>query len=306
MASTREINRRIKSVANTRQITKAMEMVSAAKMRRAQQAALRTREYASKALELLTKVSAQADPKMSPLLAKRDGDRLAIVLVAPDKGLCGGLISNILKKTVKFLESNSVKNKNIEFVVCGKKARDFVAKTNFSIAGEFINLGDHLTSLDGSAIAEIPLSGFIAHKYDQVILVYTDFVSTLTQNPVVKQILPFDRAKMIPLEEIGPNQTPADQPEPEAEVSDFEYIFEPSPEIVLKTLVPRLVEMQIFQALLESKASEHSARMIAMKNASENAEEMIDDLQFTFNQARQAGITAEIAEISAGAAALAA
>lgn len=301
MPSTRDIKRRIRSIKNTEQITRAMEMVAAAKMRRAQEAALKTRAYAKKALEILEDVSVKAARRMHPLLRREEKiKKILILLITSDRGLCGGLNANVIKMALDYIEKER-KGREIDFVCLGKKGRDYMQRLGQNIVAEFINIKDKFTLLDVTPMAQIPLDDFSAKKYDKVILIYPDFISTLKQVPKVKQLLPFQREEMIRLSELGKNVPEKIE---EKKRKEYEYLFEPSPEKVLATLLPRLCEMQIYQALCEAKASEHSARMIAMKNASENAEEIIQDLTMSYNQARQAAITKELTEISAGGAAL--
>lgn len=299
MASTRDIKRRIKSISNTQQITKAMEMVAASKMRRAQDAAIGTRAYAQKALEILSSVSQRVDSRMHPLLQEKVGNKVCAVVISSDKGLCAGFNANVFKLTVEFIKQMG--EREIDFIAVGKKGRDFLKRTGKNIIAEFTNLGDKFELNDVSPIAQIPIDEFIASTYANVFLIYTDFISTLKQQPVLKKLLPLKESELIKISELGKNVAEA---EIKKESKRYDYLFEPTPRAVLENLLPRLTEMQIFQGLLESNASEHSARMVAMKNASDNAGEIISDLTLTYNQARQSSITTEISEISAGAAAL--
>lgn len=303
MPSIRDIKRRIKSIINTQQITRAMEMVAAAKMRKAQEAALRTRAYAKASLEILNNISARTTPEIHPLLQKNESKKICVLLITSDKGLCGGFNANILKKTIGFTKEKEKENLKIDFVVCGKKGRDFLQRFGFSITAEFLELGDKFGILDITPIAQILINDFSVKIYREIYLIYTDFVTTLTQTPQIKKLLPLAQEELIKLSEIGKN-IGLKEIEKKSRVKGYEYIFEPKIDIVLETLLPRLVEMQIYQAVLESNASEHSARMVAMKNATDNAKDIIEDLTLSFNQARQAVITKEISEISAGKAAL--
>jgi F-type H+-transporting ATPase subunit gamma len=300
MPSTRDIRRRIKSITNTQQITRAMQMVAAAKMRKAQGAAARTRIYAKFALDLLVDLSVKTKQELHPLLAKNKGEKILLVLISTDKGLCGGLNTNILKAALEFVG----KNKNVEFLCVGKKGRDFTSHHGFKVVAEFLNFGDKFNLLDMSAVAQIPIQEYRKKSYGRIYLLYTDFLSTLRQKPTKRQLLPIEQKELIKLEELEDRILSRDldgrQKDEIKSVSGWEYIFEPSPDKVLEVLLPRLCEMQIYQAVLESNASEHSARMVAMKNATDAAGDIISDLQLTFNQARQAAITREIAEISAG------
>ena len=322
-ASTRVIRRRIKSVTNTRKITKAMELVSASKMRRAVNSVLATRPYATLAWETLTELARVKDTeKFHPLLFKNaEVEKILLILITSDRGLCGGFNAQMLKKTIIFLQHP--KNKNVEIITIGKKGQDAARRLNLAMVATFTNLSNHPTITDVRPIAKIALDDFAAKKYRKVYLAYNDFKSSIVQVPTVKQLLPLEKN-----EELGEAGYPSPQPSPprgegvikkeatsstlslegrgqgEGESQSSEFLFEPSPKTVLETMIPRLTEMQIYQAILESSASEHSARMVAMKNASDSAKDMIDDLVFTFNQVRQATITREIAEISASKAAL--
>lgn len=290
----RDIKRRIRSITNTQQVTRAMEMVAAAKMRRACESALMTRQYSQTALEILLDLSVKTDPNLHPLLRKNEGQRLCLILITSDRGLCGGFNANLLKVALKFIEEEKKQGAELEIICIGKKGRDFIQRLNLPLIAEFTNLSDKIKLTEATAIAQIPLDDYLSQKYSRVVLIYTDFVSALTQKPVIKQLLPISYSEMIKLAEIGPNQPFIPQIK-----KPYEYLFEPSTDEVLASILPRLVEMQIYQAILESKASEHSSRMVAMRNATDAAKEIIDELQLTFNQVRQAVITKELAEISA-------
>ncbi|MEW6407964.1 MAG: ATP synthase F1 subunit gamma [Patescibacteria group bacterium] len=308
MPSTRDIRRRIRSITNTQQITKAMQMVAAAKMRKAQEAALRTRLYAKKALSLLSDLSLKTNLELHPLLRKVENKKVLLILVTTDKGLCGGLNVNIFKKAINFVQEQIKNGREVEFICVGKKGRDFMQRHGFKIIAEFLDFGDKFNLLDMSAVAQIPLQEHRKKTYSKIYLLYTDFLSTLRYEPCLRQLLPIEREELIKLSELGKNIKSSVFRDREKKVIDktdkkkkgFEYIFEPSADEVLEVLLPRLCEMQIYQAVLESNASEHSSRMVTMKNATDAAGDIIADLQLTFNQARQAAITREIAEISAG------
>ncbi|MFA6296057.1 MAG: ATP synthase F1 subunit gamma [Patescibacteria group bacterium] len=302
MASTRDIKRRIKSINNTRQITKAMQMVSAAKMKKAQVAALRTRYYANTALEVLGSISENMQKGAHPLLNKRDVKKILLIIISPDKGLCGGLNSNLFKKVLKFLDKAKKENKELDFICVGKKGIDFAKKIG-NIIAEYEKIGDKIKITDATSIAQIPINNFTNSKYDQVNIIFTEYVSTLKQEAREQQILPFEKDKLIDLTKAGKKEEEKIE-EKILNKSKADYLFEPSARQILATLLPRLVDMQVYQAIVESNASEHSARMVAMQNASENAKDMIADLSFTYNQARQANITRELSEITAGAEAL--
>jgi F-type H+-transporting ATPase subunit gamma len=283
VASPREIRRRIRSVRNISQITRAMEMVSASKMRRAQQRVLASRPYADRLQGVIADLSALqigADELARfPLLQQREIKRSAIILITPDKGLTGALNSNILRRASRYILNEA--GVPVEIIAAGKKGRDFMIRSRQEVVAEFTGLGDAVSLDDLRPIAQIALNDFISGKVDAVYVVFARFVNTLQQAPEVRQILPIVR--------------------PEGQGTYGDYIFEPSPEAVLESLLPRFVEIQLYQAMLESIASEHSARMVAMRNASQNAKDLVADLTLTYNKARQALITREVSEIAAGA-----
>ena len=283
MASAREIQRRIRSVTNMSQVTRAMEMVSAAKMRKAQQRVLASRPYSQRLEAVIADLAAlKLDPENAaafPLLQQREVQRAAIILITPDRGLNGALNSNIVRRASRYILSEA--GVPVEVIAAGKKGRDFMVRTRQDVVASFIGLGDSVSLDDVRPIADVALADFYSGKVDAVYVIFAQYVNTLTQRPEVRQILPIT------------------QP---AEVGTYtDYIFEPSPEAVLTDLLPRYIEVQLYQAILESIASEHSARMVAMRNASENAKELAGDLRLSLNKARQAQITREVSEIAAGA-----
>ena len=286
MPAPREIPRRIRSVRNMSQITRAMEMVSAAKMRRAQQRVVASRPYSERLQAVIADLAAlNLDPENAaafPLLRQREVRNAAVILITPDRGLTGALNSNIIRRATRYILTEA--NVPVEVISAGKKGRDFMVRTRQDVVAEFIGLGDNVSLDDIRPIASVALDDFTSGKVDAVYVVFARFVNTLTQVPDVRQILPIVKP---------------------AEVGAYtDYIFEPSPEAVLQNLLPRFIEIQIYQAMLESTASEHSARMVAMRNASDNAKDLVADLSLSYNKARQAQITREVSEISAGANAL--
>lgn len=287
MASAREIQRRIRSVTNMSQVTRAMEMVSAVKMRKAQQRVLASRPYSERLEAVIADLAALTiDPEHAaafPLLQQREVKRAALILVSPDRGLNGALNSNIMRRASRYILSEA--DVPVEVIAAGKKGRDFMVRTRQEVVAAFIGLGDEVTLDEVRPIAEVALEDFYAGKVDAVYVVYAKFVNTITQRPEVRQLLPITR--------------------PEETGAYTDYIFEPSPEAVLQELLPRYIEVQLYQAILESAASEHSARMVAMRNATENAKELADDLRLSLNKARQTQITREVSEIAAGANAVA-
>jgi len=314
--NTKAIKSRIKSVGNTKKITKAMEMVAAAKMRKATDAAINTRTYAQMAWDLLVGIS-HKKKEVLPLLETRQVKRLLLILVTSNRGLCGSFNSNIIRKTAeqlrdpKNISRQRVENGHLEpyediavdVIGVGKKGADFAKKQGYNLIASYRDFPDTPGLDDILAISKTVIEKYEQRHYDKVVIAYTDFKSAILQIPKLRQVLPIsehDLEKMI--DDLSIKNRANDTKQVSIDVAD--YLFEPSPKEVLKVILPRLVETQILQAILESSASEHSARMMAMRNASDAAEDMIKELNLTFNKARQAGITQEIAEIAGGAAAL--
>jgi len=304
--SPRLIRRRIKSVTNTRKITKAMELVAAAKMRRAVQATLASRPYAQSAWRAITEIAAAGGSVSHPLLggqaseggtsAKRSG-RILVIAVHSDRGLCGGFNSQLMRAYNLFARGPAA-NKQRDVVAIGKKGQDIHARAGSNVVAAFEGIVDRPVLAQVRPITDIAMTDFTSGKYEEVWLAYTDFKSALTQTPHVKRLLPMTRIE-------GMGEVGDAVKEGVAKAATMtEFLFEPSPEVVLDAMLPRLVESQVWQALLESSASFHSAQMMAMRSATDAAGDMIYDLTLTYNQARQAGITREIAEISSGKAAL--
>ena len=286
-ANPRTIRRRLKSIKNTRKITKAMELVAASKMRRAVASVLGTRPFSGLAWETVRSVAEVSDPASHPLLAPRgEVKKILFVLFTSDRGLCGGFNAKMLKEALKSISGFG--QTPVEVITVGKRGADVMRRAGKNIAASFVDLTNNPKYQDVRPIARLILDDYRSGKYDKVVVGYTDYISALTQKPNLVDLLPIT------------------VPEGRAEghSTRVAYLFEPTPAEVLDALLPKIVETMLWQALLESAASEHSARMMAMRNASEAAGEMIDSLTFTFNQARQAGITREIAEISSGKAAL--
>ncbi len=295
MASLRDIKRRIGGVKNISQVTRAMQMIAAAKMRRAQEQVRASRPYAEKAWEVLVHLSQQPDAKgqLHPLLSARPIKKVCVVLITADRGLAGGYNSNIIRATANFLKDY---NKPVSLVTVGRKGRNFFARTKYPIIAEFGGIPDRPTLLDVLPIARIVINDFLEGKYDEVYLAYTDFVNTVVQRPVVKRLLPLLPEKMdeqAVVEHVG-----------RATGSRHPYIYEPGPVELLDTILPRFTELQVYQAVLESLASEHSARMVAMRSATDNANELVANLTLTYNRARQEAITKEMLDIVGGVEAL--
>lgn len=287
MPSTREIRRRIRSVGNMQQITRAMEMVSAAKMRKAQQRVTASRPYSDQLRQIMSDLATQQpDPEQLaqfPLLQKRPIRNVELIVITPDRGLTGALNTNILRRGSRYILEEA--GASVQVIAAGKKARDYFVRTRQNVAAEFIGLGDNVALDEVRPIADIAIDDFVSGKVDAVFVVYSRFINTLVQRPEVVQILPVEP--------------------PPAHEGYSDYIFEPSPEEVLNNLLPRYVEVQLYQAILEGLASEHSARMVAMRSASDNAKEVQQELSLSYNKARQAQITREVSEIAAGANAMA-
>ncbi|MDP3986049.1 MAG: ATP synthase F1 subunit gamma [Candidatus Veblenbacteria bacterium] len=311
--ATREIKRRIRSIQNTRQITRAMELVSAAKMRRAVQNVLMTRTYASLAWQLLTELAGRTDPAQHPLLAKRyPVKRIGLILVSSNRGLCGGFNHQLVNRVNLYLAHHRQQQVELEadLVAVGRRGRDISFRLGHSIVAEFTK-PDVTTRLEEiTPIAKLAMADYLSGRYDRVVVAYTDFISPVSQKPRIKQLLPIEEEQDLYLGAARVPQAPAagwqpvSEPEQASASFNYEYLFEPSPDRVLEYLLPRLLEVQIYQALLESDAAEHSARMMAMRNASDAAKDMIDGLTLAFNQARQSAITTELADITSGRVAL--
>ena len=290
MPSTKEIRIRIKSVKSTRQITKAMEMVSAAKMRKAQMQTLATRSYARYAWELVQNLTAGSDARIHKLLRQPDKiSKVLMVVMTSNRGLIAGFNSNIIQTALNF----AGKYPGIEVVTLGKKGRDALRKAGLSIVADFEkkDVASEITAV--SSLASLIIEDFLAGKYDKVVLIYMDYVSTLVQKPHVLELLPLAKQDLTLGNEIALQKA-----------SQTEYIFEPTAEHVLEHVLPKLTMMQIYQALLETNAAEHSARMVAMKNATDAAGDIVSELTLQYNQLRQSKITTELSEITAGRIAL--
>lgn len=301
--SPRLIRRRIKSVTNTRKITKAMELVAAAKMRKAVSSVLATRPYAQAAWRAIQQIAESSEEDLHPLLTPHDtSGRSLVILITSDRGLCGGFNSQMLRKITAFVGQDK---DTLDFATIGRKGQDACRRFGYTVVATFTDMANNPTVTDVRPIADIAISDFTERKYDKVYLAFTDYRSALVQTPMISQLLPLMRIK-----ELGAASDALFGVETEESITDeidttsAEFLFEPSPREVLGVMLPRIVEAQIYQGILESSASEHSSRMMSMRSASDAADEMIDNLTLTYNQARQAGITAEIAEISSGKAAL--
>ena len=286
MANIRLIRQRIRGISNIAKITKAMEMIAASRMRRAQERGLAGRPYSEKITQVIAALAAlpMEGKALHPLLQRRPVAKVAVVHITPDRGLCGGLVGNVNRKVASFiLEQQAVA---VKLVTVGRKGFDFMRRSSQDIVAEFIGLGDRPSLLDTLPISRIIIDDFSNGAIDEVYLSYTRFISTMTQEPVLEKILPTEPAPIPTIQNVG-------------------YIYEPNPVLVLDALLPRFIEMQVYHAILEAVASEQSARMVAMRNATDNASELIDDLTLMYNKERQEMITNELLDITGGTAALA-
>ncbi len=279
-----DLRRRLRSVKSTQQVTKAMKMVSAAKLRRAQDRILSARPFAIRMLEVLNSLATRADPKAHPLLRVREPRRVEVIVITADKGLAGAFSANILKEAVSFLEKTRAEE--LELQVIGRKARDFFRRRSYTIRTEHVGIFRELTYDDAKQGARPIMDRYMEGSLDAVYLIYNQFKNVLQQDVVVERLLPLEKLHF-------------DLPE-----EQFDYIYEPAAKEILKDLLPIHVEYQLWRALLESAAAEHAARMTAMESATKNAGELIDHLTLTMNRARQAAITNEILEVVSGVEAL--
>lgn len=287
MQGMKEIKRRIKSVQSTKQITKAMKMVDAAKLRRAQERAEASRPYSEKMKEVIASISAGVEDVEHPLLEVRDVKKTGYLVITSDRGLAGGYNANILRMVVKTIKERHKSPDEYVIFVIGRKGRDFFKKRQYPLIGEIVGLSDAISFSDIKNIATTAVNMYAEGVYDELYLVYNEFLSAISQEPTERRLLP-----LVDLDS-------EDKPQLATKID-----FEPSAEDVLKVLLPKYAETLIYSAVLISKASEHGARMTAMGNATDNAEEMMQSLTLTYNRARQAAITQEISEIVSGANAL--
>jgi F-type H+-transporting ATPase subunit gamma len=297
MPSTREIKRRIGSIKNISQITRAMQMVATSKMRRAQERVQQSRPYAEQLRAMVSRLAraGAADVgEQAVLMTQRPVRKIGYILITPDRGLCGALPSNINRRAAhsvadeqRALQEQGGEPAGVDFIAVGRKGRDFVVRSPYNLLAEFTNYGDRPGMNDASAIAQVAIDAFVKNDVDVVYLVYAKFVNTVTQVPTVVKLLPVE--------------PPTDESDTKTNV---EYIYEPDPQSLFEALLPRYVDIQVYQALLESLASQWSAQMVAMKNATDSARELLEDLNLTYNKARQASITTQILEVVSGAEAL--
>jgi F-type H+-transporting ATPase subunit gamma len=283
MPDIRKVRRRIRGVQNIAKITRAMEMIAASKMRKAQERGLAGRPYSEKIEQVIADLAALPDIGLQhPLLRRRPVEKITVVHITPDRGLCGGLNANLNRRLAGFILGQNVP---VRVVAVGRKGRDFSVRYGCEMCAEFVQLGDRPAFLDTLPIAHIVVEDYSNELVDMVYISYAQFISTMVQRPVMKQLLPVEPAVI-----------------PQAE--NVDYIYEPGAEDVLGGLLPRFVEMEIYHAILESIASEQSARMVAMRNATDSANELIGDLTLLYNKARQEAITKELLDITGGVTAL--
>ena len=295
MPSLKDIRSRIGSVRNIAQITRAMEMVAASRMKRAQDAILAARPYAEELEDALRRVAGAEGltEEINPLLARRPVRRVAMIVITTDRGLAGSLNANATRSVLRWVtdrasRSDGTGSVEIEAITVGRKGRDALRRAGVPIAAHFAQLGDRPSFADVTPIARLVTQDFLEEKYDEIDIAYSAFVSTLAQKPQIARLLPVERPEM----------------GEEHQRTNDEYLFEPSPEAVLSRLLPHYVAIGIYRAVLENNASEQSARMIAMRNSTDNANELIGDLTLVYNKTRQATITREMIEIASGAEAL--
>ena len=280
MSTLRDIKRRISSVKNTQQITNAMKMVAASKLRRAQDAIIESRPYAHKMLEVLSSLALRTNPQAHPLLMTREPKKVDLLVVTSDRGLCGAFNSNIIRRAERFMAEHPDWEFTLHLV--GRKASDYFKRREANIRKVSLNILSDVSFPHAVATGNDMVENYLGEEFDQVFMVYNEFKSALQQTVVVEQLLPIK---------------PMDITE---EISAVEYIYEPSEEVLLKELLPRHINIQVYRVFLESVASEHGARMTAMDAATRNAEEMIDNLTLVYNRTRQAAITTELIEVVSG------
>ncbi len=295
MPSLRDIRRRIGSVKNTAQITKAMQMVASSKMRRAQERVQQARPFAEQIRELVSRLAEASGEDIGEgvaLLTQRPVHNVGFIILSPDRGLSGALPSNINRKVItssQEVQRDSANNNGgstkVEYIAVGRKGRDFILRSQLPLIAEFTNYGDRPTLADARAIAQVATDAFLKGEVDAVYLVYAQYVNTVTQRPVTTQLLPV---------------TPPSREEQEEQRHNVDYIYEPDARTLFQALLPRYVDVLVYQALLETIASFYSAQMVAMKNATDSAQDLVEDLTLTYNKARQAAITTQILEVVAG------
>lgn len=297
MPSLKEVRIRIASVKSTQQITSAMKMVAASKLRRAQNAILKMRPYAAKLKEILQNLSASIDSGSDNVFARKGNDeKVLLIVLTSNRGLCGAFNSNIIKTALVNIQQtfkSAADSGNLSLITIGRKGTEFFTKRGFNVVASHDSIYDNLTWDNASVIANELMGSFVAKDYDKIVIIYNQFKNAAVQRTVVEQFLP--------VEPPSAETTGTDHP---AEASKVDYIFEPSLEELVQDLIPKSLKIQFYKALLDSFASEHGARMTAMHQATDNARDLLRDLNLAYNKARQASITKEILEIVSGAEAL--
>src|SRR3954469_10670712 len=284
MPSERDLRRRVRSVKNIQQLTRAMQLVAASKMRRAQDAVLAARPFEERLRTVLNDLAPYADPEVSPLLGRRDGaKKVAVVLITTDRGLVGPMNVNLLRMTLRFAQEHPA----VQYIAVGRKGIGSLRRIRAAVTAEFPGIPDRPSTADTNAIAREAVDEFLAGDVDEVHLAFTNFITPLRKDPAIRRLLP-----------LGPEDQDIDDRAP------LQYLFEPDPETVLNAILPRFVEVAVYQAILESKASQFSAQMVAMRNATDSAGDLISELALAANKARQTRITKEMLEIASGAEAL--
>ena len=302
MAGPREIKRRIKSVKSTKKITKAMELVAASKMKRAVAGTLASRLYAEYSWEILQSIGKNIEENTSPFFIERPVKNILLILITSNRGLCGAYNSQVIKKTLQTIKQQNNKN-NIDIVTVGKKGDVAMRRIGKKVIASFTEMPANISLSDIIPISKLATQEYALKNYDKVLVAYTDFVSAMIQTANIKQILPVsktDLRKTIDSLQVTIDQSPRSNVKGQMLEAPIDYLIEGDKNKLIDSLAEKISRMQIYQMILESNASEQSSRMVAMKNASEAAGEMIDDLTLVFNKARQSGITREISEISAG------
>jgi F-type H+-transporting ATPase subunit gamma len=294
MPSLRDIRRRIRSIRNTAKITKAMELVAASRLRRAQTRVTAARPYSEAMRALMAElggISPGGGPSLHPLLVQREIRNVGVLLVTPDRGLAGALNTNVIRRgTEVIVETERTDSHGVQVVTVGRKGQDFLVRRGRNLLGTFSGIIDRVTYDDVIPIARVIMDSFVSGQIDRAVLVYPRFISTLSQRPELVQLLPIE----------PPQSTPGERRQ------RLDYIFEPDPQSILEQLLPRYIEVQIYQAILETAASFFSAQMVAMRNATDNANDLVQSLSLTYNKVRQANITREVTEIASAAEAMAA
>ncbi len=307
MESGQNLKRRMKSVANIGQITKAMELVAATKMRRSQELALASRPYAYTALELLGTLSALKDVPVPALFRGREIENTAIVLMTSDRGLAGSFNGAVIRRFEGYMRENglAITDPHCSFIAIGQKAKSYLERRKANVIASFNRMGDASNMLEIAPVADLLIEGYVRRDFDRVIAFFTTFVTALRQDPVMREFLPvsYEKIKESVEETIPRAGRYADYAKSESFMAGGtkEFIIEPSPREVLDELAPKLLKIRLYHAILEANASEHSARRVAMKNASDNASELSETLTMVYNKSRQAAITAQIIEITSGA-----